>query len=145
MKDSGMTTIIIQDVEEPIDLLRIARYMLGVLEQGIAHEYTAPGTTYITLDGQPPRLDVCQLEEFVDMDGDYTCHIWYHRTGCSCVYDAAMTDPRNEILVDATRHDGPVPYVPCPAQGTHAQLTECWMCWSDVHRAAILPEWALAA
>jgi hypothetical protein len=56
-----------------------------------------------------------------------------------------MTDPRNEILVDAARHDGPVPYVPCPAQGTHAKLTECWMCWSDVHRAAILPEWALVA
>ena len=140
-----MTTIIIQDVEEPLDLLRIAQYMLGVLEQGIAHEYTAPGTTYITLDGQPPRLDVCQLEEFVDMAGDYTCTIWYHRTGCSCVYDAAMTDPRNEILVNAARHDGPVPYVPCPARGTHAKLTDCWMCWSDVHRAAILPEWALAA
>ena len=23
-------------------------------------------------------------------------------------------------------------YVACPRRGTHAQLTDCWMCWCDV-------------
>ena len=37
---------------------------------------------------------------------------------------------------NADRHEGPVRYVPCPGRGTYARLTECWMCWCDVHRGA---------
>lgn len=40
---------------------------------------------------------------------------------------------------------GPIPcpeaydkYVPCPGRGTHLRLTECWACWSDVHRGAVV-------
>lgn len=29
--------------------------------------------------------------------------------------------------------------MPCPRRGTHRRLTDCWMCWSDVHRAAVGP------
>lgn len=30
----------------------------------------------------------------------------------------------------------PDPFLPCPDRGTHARLTDCWMCWADVHRGA---------
>jgi len=33
---------------------------------------------------------------------------------------------------------GPAPYVPCRYRGTHLRLTDCWMCWCDVHRGACL-------
>lgn len=44
--------------------------------------------------------------------------------------------------------DGPPPlgpeawasWVPCPRRGQHEALTDCWMCWSDVHRGACLEE-----
>lgn len=32
----------------------------------------------------------------------------------------------------------PMPFLPCPSRGTHLRLTDCWACWSDVHRGACL-------
>lgn len=32
---------------------------------------------------------------------------------------------------------GPQPFVPCPERGTHLRLTDCWMCWSDVHSGSV--------
>ena len=63
---------------------------------------------------------------------------------------AAFTDPRayaEEVLTfSKTSKNEPVaalastkPYTPCPYRGTHLRLTDCWMCWSDVHRGACLP------
>lgn len=51
--------------------------------------------------------------------------------------DAAATDPRQGIIVDAERHRGPVPYLVCSQIGQHERLTDCWMCWSDVHLGAL--------
>lgn len=36
------------------------------------------------------------------------------------------------------RDSGPRPFIPCPRRGTHERLTDCWMCWSDVMRGAVL-------
>jgi hypothetical protein len=33
---------------------------------------------------------------------------------------------------------GLLPLIPCPRRGTHTRLTDCWLCWSDVMRGAIL-------
>jgi hypothetical protein len=33
---------------------------------------------------------------------------------------------------------GPLPLIPCPRRGTHTRLTDCWLCWSDVMRGAVL-------
>lgn len=30
------------------------------------------------------------------------------------------------------------PYVACPDRGSHLRLTDCWICYSDVHRGACL-------
>lgn len=50
-------------------------------------------------------------------------------------------EPDMDIATAPGNQGGPMPYVPCPARGTHDRLTDCWMCWSDVMRgAAIEPE-----
>lgn len=28
---------------------------------------------------------------------------------------------------------GPARFVACGARGTHARVSDCWVCWSDVH------------
>lgn len=38
----------------------------------------------------------------------------------------------------------PQPYVPCPRRGTHAVLTECWLCWNDVVHGYALESEVLA-
>jgi hypothetical protein len=43
-------------------------------------------------------------------------------------------DPANGM----SRVFGPVPLIPCPHRGTHTRLTDCWMCWCDVMRGAVL-------
>jgi hypothetical protein len=40
---------------------------------------------------------------------------------------------------------GPLPLIPCPNRGTHARLTDCWMCWCDVMRGAVLEPEVLTA
>ena len=84
-----------------------------------------------------------QLHSLVRLDQDETCTNPLHRPGCSCIEDAANTDPRQPALLQSTRHEGAVPYIPCSNRGRHELLTECWMCWSDVHRGAITVEQAL--
>jgi hypothetical protein len=137
-----MAVLIIDDVSSPTDLLDLARHLLDLLSSGTAAELVSPGTVHITRRPQP--ITDRALADLVALDEDYTCHSPIHRAGCSCRYDAAHTDPRQRILVDADRHDGPVPYVRCPRAGTHLRLTECWMCWSDVHRGAMSVESAVA-
>lgn len=36
------------------------------------------------------------------------------------------------------------PFLPCPQRGTHTDLRQCWMCWSDVHRGAVVETDVLA-
>jgi hypothetical protein len=48
-------------------------------------------------------------------------------------------DPAPPVVDDMPA--APQPYVPCPRRGTHAVLTECWLCWNDVVQGyALEPE-----
>lgn len=42
-------------------------------------------------------------------------------------------------LFPADGYVEPIRYAPCPRQGTHLRLTDCWMCWCDEHRDAPQP------
>jgi hypothetical protein len=63
-------------------------------------------------------------------------------TDCDCA-ECQPTDvgTREPIAAIAS----PMPYLPCPNRGTHLRLTDCWACWSDVHRGACLEIDVLAA
>jgi hypothetical protein len=58
--------------------------------------------------------------------------------------EPALPDPGPEgvRIVDVARapwnQPRPVPYSPCPDRGLHEQLTDCWLCWSDVMRGVLL-------
>lgn len=39
----------------------------------------------------------------------------------------------------------PLPLLPCPRRGQHQRLTDCWMCWCDVMRGAVVLPEALTA
>lgn len=45
-------------------------------------------------------------------------------------------NPQADGDEDDGEDEGPpiTPLVPCPNRGQHAQLVDCWMCWSDVMR-----------
>ena len=86
-----------------------------------------------------------ELEVMVGMDDEFDCIYDIHSAHCTCVSDARTTDPRQLTLLEVTPDFGLVQYVPCPRQGTHSKLTECWMCWCDVDRGAISARAALAA
>jgi hypothetical protein len=47
-----------------------------------------------------------------------------------------------EVIAEAPAAGSPT--VPCTQRGTHEQLTECWLCWSDVMRGAALETDVLA-
>jgi hypothetical protein len=65
--------------------------------------------------------------------------------------DPALFDTEQQVFSKGEPDHGPVPhaeteavaelglvkpYIPCPCRGEHLRLTECWRCWSDVHRGA---------
>ena len=129
-----MAVVIIDDLNDVEDVVELMNYLARALASGNTEHLTEAGTLTLTRGAEPT---VAHLEDLVRLDqDDEECQVAWHREGCSCVADAAATDPRQGIVVDAERHEGPVRYVPCPRRGTHARLTECWMCWCDVHRGA---------
>ena len=129
-----MAVVIIDDLNDVDDVVDLMNYLARALAAGNTEHLTEAGTLTLTRGAEPT---VAQLEDMVRLeDDDQECLVAWHREGCSCVADAAATDPRQGIVVHAERRDGPVPYVPCPGRGMHARLTDCWMCWSDVHRGA---------
>ena len=130
-----MAVVIIDDLNDVEDVVELMNYLARALASGNTEHLTEAGTLTLTRGSEPT---VAQLEDMVRLDqDDHECLVAWHREGCSCVADAAVTDPRQWIVVDAERHDGPVPYILCPMRGLHACLSECWACWSDVHREAI--------
>ena len=136
-----MAVVIIDDLNDVDDVVELMNYLARALATGNTEHLTEAGTLTLTRGSEPT---VAHLEDLVRLDqDDEECQVAWHREGCSCVADAAATDPRQGIVVDADRHEGPVSYVPCPGRGTHARLTDCWMCWCDVHRGAIAAHDAL--
>ena len=136
-----MAVLIVDDVAEVLDVVELITHLTRLLASGQTDELLSEGTFTLTRASEPTPA---QLHDLVRLDEDETCTDPAHRPGCSCVEDAANTDPRQLALLAPARHVGPVRYVPCPKRGTHAQLTECWMCWSDVQRGAISARQALA-
>jgi len=130
-----MAVVIIDDLNEVEDVFELMTYLARALESGDVERLLEEGTITLT---KGPGPSANQVADMVRLDlEDEECEVPEHREGCSCVADAAATDPRRAIVVDAERHDGPVPYTPCSMRGLHACLSECWACWSDVHRGAI--------
>ena len=139
-RETTLAVVIIDDLTDIDDLVELMNYLTRALASGNIEHLIETGTLTLTKGGGP---SAAQIADMVRLDEDDECLNSWHREGCTCVADAAATDPRQEVLVDAERHDGPVLYVPCPSRGLHAHLTDCWMCWSDVHRGAINPGIAL--
>lgn len=137
-----MAVLIVDDVAEVHDLVELINYLVGALASGHTDELLGDGTFTLTRSATPTPA---QLHDLVRLDEDEACIDPLHMIGCRCVEDAISTDPRQGILVDSPRHQGPIPFVPCTDRGRHERLTECWMCWSDVHRGAISIEQALSA
>ena len=130
-----MAVLVVDDLTCADDVLNLARHLLEVYANEDIDNLIAPGTVNLTRG--PHEIPANVLHGIVNFDDDYTCNEPWHRDGCSCRIDAADTDPRQLVTEDPERHVGPVPYTICPQVGTHQQLTDCWMCWSDVHRGAL--------
>ena len=129
-----MAVVIIDEFHDVEDVVELMNYLARALASGNTEHLTEAGALTLTRGSEPI---VAQLEDLVRLDEeDQECLVVGYREGCSCVGDAAATDPRQGLVVDAERHDGPVPYVLCPERGRHARLADCWMCWSDVYREA---------
>lgn len=62
-----------------------------------------------------------------------------HPETCTCDDCLEAAGIRKIRAIAAT-----MPYVPCPNRGKHLRLTDCWACWSDVHRGACLETDVLA-
>lgn len=135
-----MAVLIVDDVAEVHDVVELINYLAGILASGNTDGLLGDGTLTLTRSDSPTPA---QLHDLVRLNQDEKCTNPLHRHGCSCVEDAANTDPRQLALLDSIRHEGAVPYIPCPNQGRHESLTECWMCWSDVHRGAITVDQAV--
>lgn len=116
------------------DLIDLIAHLTQALASGDIEDFLDEGTLTLSKSTTP---SAAQIEDLVRLDDSLECKANEHRIGCSCRSDAAATDPRQGVVFNPPRHSGPVPYVPCPQQGSHEVLTECWMCWSDVQRGAI--------
>ena len=135
-----MAVLIVDEVTEVRDVVELITYLAGALASGNTDGLLGDGTFTLTRLASPTPD---QLHALVRLDEDETCTNPLHRPGCSCIEDAANTDPRQLALLEAARHEGAVPYEACSNRGHHALLTECWMCWSDVQRGAITVQQAL--
>ena len=130
-----MAVVIIDDLHDVEDVVELMNYLARALASGDTGHLTDAGTFTLT---RGPEPTVAQLEDMVRLEDDNPeCLIAWHREECSCAADAAATDPRQGIVVDADRHDGPVRYIACPDRGQHAWLEDCWMCWCDVRCGAV--------
>lgn len=131
-----MATVVVHDLEEPLDVLSLARHLLDLLATGRLQEILGEGTLHLT-KGLPPVPSDEDLEALVRLDEDYRCLDPSHRVGCTCRVEAAGTDARQLTVVEVPRSEGPVPFVRCSRAGSHARLTDCWQCWCDVQRGAL--------
>jgi len=134
-----MAILVVDDITDAHDIAELISYLGRALAEGEINGFVGEGTFTLTkrADETPSAAQVADL---VRLGQTEVCENPWHRGGCSCQVDAAATDPRQRILVDAERHPGPVPYVLCSRIGQHERLTDCWLCWSDVHRGAVALE-----
>jgi len=129
-----MAVLVVDDITNAHDLVHLIAHLSEALANGEIEEFLGEGTLTLSKNSIPSPGQIEDLVRFGDTD---ECTLEEHRSGCSCRIDAAATDPRQGTVVDPVRAQGPVFYLPCPRQGEHETLTECWMCWSDVHRNAV--------
>jgi len=130
-----MAILTIDEIHDRESIHELIRFLIDALEFGEAEVLTQPGHI-IELSG--PQPSASRLYNMVQpYNDDMTCHDILHRDGCSCTEDAMHTDPRHIRLLDAPPRYGAVPFVPCPRQGLHRNLLDCWACWSDVERGAL--------
>ena len=137
-----MAILVVDDITDAHDIAELISYLGRAIAEGDLDGFVGEGTLTLTkrADGTPSAAQVADLVRLGEAE---VCEDPSHRDGCSCQAYAAATDPRQQMLVDAERHVGPVPYVLCSQIGQHERLTDCWLCWSDVHRGAIALEDAL--
>jgi hypothetical protein len=138
-----LADIVIRNITCLNDLVEATAHLFQRVGEG-ATEMFSPGT--LTLDREPWIASDIDLEVMVGMDDEFDCiYDDIHSAHCTCVSDARNTDPRQQKLLEVIPDFGLAQYVPCPSQGMHSKLTECWMCWCDVDRGAITTEQALAS
>ena len=130
-----MAVVIIDDLTEVEDVFELMTYFARALESGDVERLLEEGTVTLNRRSQPTPSRVAHLVR-LDIE-DEQCEDPWHRPGCSCIADAAATDPRQGLITDAERVDDAVAFVPCPLQGLHASILECWACWCDVNRGAL--------
>ena len=129
-----MAVLVVRDITDVHDLIDLIAHLTQALASGDIEDFLDEGTLTLSKTSAP---STAQIEDLVRFDDTDDCTNAEHRFSCSCQTDAAATDPRQGTFLDPPRSTGPVPYAPCARQGEHEVLTECWMCWSDVHRGAI--------
>ena len=135
-----MAILVVDDITDAHDVAELIHYLTRALASGDVSELTSEGMFTLTKNPQPTPT-AAQLADLVRLGESDECENSLHRSDCSCKADAANTDPRQKVMTDTPPHSGPVPYVPCPNIEQHTQLTDCWMCWSDVRRGpAISPD-----
>jgi len=129
-----MAVLVVRDITDVHDLIDLIAHLTQALATGDIEDFLDEGTLTLSKTSTP---STAQIEDLVRFDDSLECESNEHRISCSCRSDAAATDPRQGTGTSPPRQSGPVPYGPCSKQGSHEVLTECWMCWSDVHRGAI--------
>jgi len=140
-----MAKFIIEEIASEQDLIAIAHRLLDAVVSGEGRRFTEPGTMHMwTTHDEPLRIDDFELEWMVTFGEEYACLNDDHSPHCTCLCAAAATDVRQRPLFETERTTGRVQYQPCPEQGTHRSLEECWRCWSDVERGVITRDEALA-
>ena len=130
-----MAILVIDEITDNDDLYAVIQYLLDRLHNQDSEDLYEPGTIRITRG--PNEISDSQLAALVALHEDYTCQSPHHSNECSCRLDAANFDPRNPRLLEGPAVEGPPRYVRCIKTGTHTELTECWMCWSDVQRGVL--------
>lgn len=136
-----MAILTIDEIYDRDCIRHLINYLIDALESDEADRLTEPGEL-LTLNG--PQPSTTRLMQIVRMyDERYYCDNGFHLDDCTCVRDAAHTDPRQGVLLHMTHVDLPRPRIHCPERGSHRELTECWACWCDVERGALFEDEAL--
>lgn len=129
-----MAVLVVDDITDVRDLVHLIAHLSQALANGEIDDFLDKGTLTLSKKSVPTVAHIEDLVRFGDTD---ECMLEEHRSSCSCRMDAAATDPRQGTVLIPVPAQGPVSYLLCPRQGEHETLTECWMCWSDVHRGAV--------
>ena len=97
-----MAVLIVEEVTEVRDVVELITYLAGALASGNTDGLLGDGTFTLTRLASPTPD---QLHSLVRLDEDETCTNPLHRPGCSCIEDAANTDPRQLVGRRGGRRD----------------------------------------